>query len=130
MLELLAVGAGGLVGAVLRHLISGWVHVSLKGNSFPFGTLAVNMLGCLIIGAVAGWTNGFSEMAHSWRLFLTIGMLGAFTTFSTFGYDTLLLLQNGRYLGALVNVGAQLTGGLVAVSAGFFLIRLVRGVAL
>ncbi|MBD3322874.1 MAG: fluoride efflux transporter CrcB [Chitinivibrionales bacterium] len=129
VVELAAVAAGGMIGALLRHCISGWVHFSLKSGGFPYGTLTVNMIGCLVIGAAAGWTNGFSDMPQSWRLFLTIGMLGAFTTFSTFGYDTLLLLQNGRYMAAMLNIGIQMGGGVTAVCSGFFLLKLMRGMA-
>ena len=92
MSKILLVGFGGFVGAVLRYGISGWVQRWTGSVNFPYGTLAVNLLGCLVIGLLAGLAEDRGLFTPEARLFLFIGVLGAFTTFSTFGIETLNLL--------------------------------------
>ena len=88
MLKLLAIGAGGFVGAILRYLISGLVQ-NLSGSiRFPFGTLAVNVIGCLFIGLLVYLVETRSMFGAAARMFVFIGLLGSFTTFSTFGNET------------------------------------------
>ena len=87
-LQILLVGAGGFVGSVLRYGLSGAVHRLLPFAAFPYGTLAVNVVGCLAIGLLAGWSEARQVIGPELRLFLFIGLLGGFTTFSTFGYET------------------------------------------
>lgn len=118
MLKLLAIGCGGFIGAVMRYLISGLVQNFSGSIRFPFGTLAVNVLGCLFIGLLVYLVETRSVLSASTRLFVFIGLLGSFTTFSTFGNETLELLRDSKTTLALVNVGAQLILGLAAVWLG------------
>jgi len=99
--------AGGGIGAALRYWLSGVVHERL-GSAFPYGTLAVNILGCFVIGIVmASMQERF--LAHpSLRVFLTIGILGGFTTFSSFSYETIAMLKDGEFFYSSVNILASL----------------------
>ena len=111
----LMVATGGLLGAVLRYLGAAWVQGSLGSNGFPYGTLAVNMVGCLVIGIIAGYTEVRRPLSVEAQAFLVVGVLGGFTTFSAFGIDTISLLSGGDYLAGAANVVLQVTFGLVAV---------------
>lgn len=115
------VGAGGFAGALLRYGVSGFVHRQLPLTTFPFGTVAVNLLGCLMIGLVAGLAESRQLFTPEFRVFVLIGLLGGFTTFSTFGYETFAMLRDQQYLGAVANVGLQITAGLLLVWAGYAL---------
>ena len=121
MIELLWVGLGGFVGAILRYSLSAWAHRMHDGD-FPVGTLLVNVLGCFAIGALMALLDrgmGSEEL----RLFAAAGLLGALTTFSTFGYETLELLRNGSMGLALGNILANASIGLLAVWLGSVLFR-------
>lgn len=126
MRNLLVVGLGGLIGAVLRYLVSGWLHAAMRTLAFPIGTLGVNVLGCLLIGLLGGLADNMAMLSHSTRLFLLVGILGSFTTFSTFGYETLALMRDGQFGLALANVLLQVVVGLTAVWAGYALTYLWR----
>jgi len=117
--NILIVAFGGSIGAVLRYLISGWVQNFFNAGSFPAGTAVVNILGCLLIGLLGGWTENFHTFGMHMRLFLFLGVLGGFTTFSTFGYETMALLRDGQMLSALANIGINLFFGLTAVWLGY-----------
>ena len=125
MRELCFVGLGGFFGAIARYGLSGLVH-RLVGGTFPSGTLAVNTLGCLVIGILAGLAEDRQLFSSSTRLFLMIGLLGSFTTFSTFGHETVELLREGSVRAALSNILANVLLGIVAVVVGHTLVRLVR----
>jgi len=116
--EILTVAAGGSVGAVARYLLAGGVERALRGSGFPGGTLVVNVVGCLALGALLGLTEERLELSHQARLFLTIGILGSFTTFSTFGYEAVELLRDGRVALAAAAVGGNVVLGLAAVVCG------------
>lgn len=120
--RLLAVGAGGFVGALARYGLGGLVHRAYTG-AFPLGTFAVNTLGCLAIGVVMTLVEERQLFGSHARIFLTIGLLGAFTTFSTFGHETLRLLRDGSWGAAALNVAANVMLGLAAVAAGSALAR-------
>ena len=115
---ILMVGAGGFVGSVCRYALSGLVHRWLPGVAFPVGTLAVNVLGCLTIGVLLGLAEGRQILGPDTRLFLLMGVLGGFTTFSTFSYETLALVQAGEYARSVVNVLASVVFALLAVWLG------------
>ena len=117
MVRLLIVGAGGCLGAIARYLLSGAVH-RWTGGTFPAGTLFVNVLGCLIIGAAMVFVEDHPVLGPNARLFLTIGLLGGFTTFSSFGYETVELLTDGQWGLAAANVGLNVVVGVGAVFAG------------
>ncbi len=112
----LLVAAGGLVGAVLRFLLVGAVQRALP--AFPFGTLSVNVLGCLAIGALGAWTQARQPPPELW-LFTAVGLLGGFTTFSALGWETFVLLREAGLPRAFANVALQLALGLAAVWLGY-----------
>ncbi|MEX0600735.1 MAG: fluoride efflux transporter CrcB [Rhodothermales bacterium] len=118
---ILLVSAGGAVGALMRYAVSG-VAYRILGPSFPWGTLAVNILGCFFIGIVWALVEGSSASPAS-RTFILTGILGAFTTFSTFGIETINLFRGGEISLAIVNVLASNVGGILAVVLGLMLVR-------
>ena len=122
MYKLLMVGIGGFVGALLRYGISGWVQNMTRSIAFPFGTLAVNIIGCYFIGLLTQLVESQAGINTEMRLLLMVGLMGAFTTYSTFGNETLSLIQDQRYVLSLLNVGLHLVLGLSAVLIGRFTI--------
>jgi len=119
------VGVGGFLGSVLRYLVGGWVHRLLDNPWFPYGTLVVNLVGCLVIGFLGGLADNRQVFSPESRLFVFIGILGGFTTFSSFAYETSAFLNDGQVVAASFNVGLQVLLGLVAVWIGGFLSRLL-----
>jgi CrcB protein len=115
---LLWVGLGGFAGSVLRYLVSGWVQHASKSVAFPWGTLAVNVAGCLVIGALSYLADTRGLLHAEARLLLIVGVLGGFTTFSAFGNETMNLLRDGENLLAAVNIGASVLLCLASVWAG------------
>lgn len=114
----LLAGVGGFIGSILRYWLSGiaqrWVT-----DGFPLGTLTVNVLGCLVIGAFWSLVE-YRQLFHpEIRVFVTVGILGGFTTFSAFGYETFVLLRDGEYLPAVTNVTANVLFCLAAVAIGW-----------
>lgn len=122
LMQFMVVGVGGFFGAGLRFALGSWVHRVLPAAAFPWGTMAVNLLGCLLIGLLASYRQ---PLEPGVRLFLMVGLLGGFTTFSTFALETLTLTQQDNYLMAFVNVAAKVLFGLLAAWAGFELGRLL-----
>lgn len=119
LVELLLVGAGGALGAVARYGVGGLVHRSPALAGFPFGTLCVNLAGCLLIGLGAGLADGRQAFTPEARLFLFVGLLGGFTTFSSFGYETFALLRDHELLRAGLNAGLNVFAGLALVWLGY-----------
>ena len=122
MRQILAIAVGGAVGALARHGVSVAVAAAFGGR-FPFGTLAANVVGSFAMG---GLFTFFSERAHvapELRLLLMTGLLGAFTTFSTFSVETMVLLQAGRWLAGAANVALSVALCLAAAWAGALLVR-------
>jgi len=117
-LKLVWVGLGGCIGAVLRYVLGGWAQALSGSASFPFGTLAVNVLGCFVIGALSYLADARGMLGPDARLFLIVGVLGGFTTFSSFGNETMNLLRDGQVLLAGVNVAASLLLCFAAVWGG------------
>ncbi len=118
LIRLLVIGSGGFVGAILRYLVSGWVQVWSGSILFPFGTMAVNLIGCFVIGFLSFLVESRGFLSVETRSFFLIGLLGAFTTFSTFGNETLTLVRNGRMDLAAINATSQVLIGLVMVWLG------------
>jgi CrcB protein len=123
MLNLVFVGVGGLLGSIGRCLLAGAVYQIFPNAFFPLGTAAVNILGCFLIGFITGLAEVRNLLSPELRVFLLIGLLGGFTTFSTFGYETIALLRDGAFLTAVANVLVQVIMGLSAVWIGFNVIR-------
>ncbi len=123
MFNALFVGAGGFFGAIGRYLLAGAVYQLFPNSSFPSGTAVVNILGCFIIGLLNGLFEVRQVFGAETRLFLLIGLLGGFTTFSTFGFETLALMKGGEFFLAVMNVLVQVILGLVAVFFGYSLLR-------
>ena len=116
----LAIAVGGALGSMARHGVNHVVHTRWLSTSFPWGTVAVNVIGCVVIGMLAGLlASERIALRLYWREFLFVGVLGGFTTFSTFGLDTFLLTRTHSPLQALLNVALQLVGGLGGVWAGY-----------
>ena len=107
---------GGATGALSRYWLSGWIDDAFEG-SFPFGTLAVNVLGSLLLGFAMQAMEAVPVSAEV-RTMLTIGFLGAFTTFSTFSYETVTLLRDGDWTRATLYTGLSFALGLTAVLVG------------
>ncbi|MCG6925100.1 MAG: fluoride efflux transporter CrcB [Acidobacteria bacterium] len=118
----LLVGAGGFVGAALRYALGGLVS-RVVSPEFPWATLLVNVTGCFAIGLLAVLTEERGPIAPAGRLFLMVGVLGGYTTFSTFGYETLSLMREGSQVLAAANAVGQLLLGLAAVWAGIMVAR-------
>ncbi len=121
MNHLLIVMLGGAIGAGLRHLV-GSAALARFGPGFPWGTLGVNLAGGLLIGLLAGWfvRAGANEAA---RLFLAVGVLGGFTTFSAFSLETYLMLQRGEIAIAALYVGSSVAGSVLLLFLGLWLMR-------
>jgi CrcB protein len=113
------VGCGGFIGAVLRYLISGWTQQLTRIGFFPIGTVIVNILGCFILGILGGLAENLQLFNSNLRLFLFIGVLGSFTTFSTFSFETIALMRDGELFYASINILAQLVLGLGLAFLGF-----------
>lgn len=124
----LYVAVGGALGATLRFALSGWVQ-GLSAGTFPWGTLSVNVLGSLLLGFAVVWLQSTVTSAEV-RVFATIGLLGAFTTFSTFTYETAALLRDGEWWTAGGYVLGSLVVGLLGAMLGIGLasrVHLPRG---
>ena len=124
--ELLIIGAGGFLGAVLRYLAIISMQVFKTRHEIPLGTLLVNVIGCLLIGFLAVLAENSHLLTPDTRNFLIVGILGAFTTFSTFGYESLAMLRNGATTAFVLNIGLQLGLGLVAVWLGMNVGHLIQ----
>jgi CrcB protein len=116
----IAVAVGGAIGSVARHAVNHLVHVRWLTTRFPAGTVVVNVTGCLLIGLLTGLiASNRLTFRFYWREFIFVGVLGGFTTFSTFGLDTHMLLRTHSSEAAMVNIAANMIGGLVAVWLGY-----------
>src|SRR4051794_24691594 len=109
---------GGGVGSLLRYLVQGWGQKLVNG-SFPLGTLLVNVLGCLAIGLLNAIFNGPVLIRQEYRIGLTVGVLGGFTTFSAFGYETFALANDGQTLTAVMNLLLSVGLGFLSVVIGY-----------
>jgi CrcB protein len=116
----LAVGAGGALGAMARHALNGWVLRLNLAPGFPAGIFVVNVVGSAAIGLLAGLiASGRLHVSADARTFLMVGLLGGFTTFSSFSLDTLALLRTGQPGLAVVNVIGQVAVSLLAAALGY-----------
>jgi CrcB protein len=121
---LLIIGSGGFLGTIARYLTTVYIHRYLP-VSFPYGTFTVNLLGCFLIGIFYGLADKGSMLSTEWRMFLTVGFCGGFTTFSTFANDNLALLRDGAFVYFALYAGLSVTLGLFAAFLGSFLIKII-----
>lgn len=124
--KVLLVGVGGFIGAILRYAIGGLVGHWKAGWAFPIETLLINVSGCLVLGFLASLSELRGVLTGASRAFLFIGVLGGFTTFSTFGYETFQLLREAQWRYALLSTFLQVVLGIGAVWGGYVLARLAR----
>jgi CrcB protein len=115
------VGIGGLLGSVARYLAAAFISKTIL-SAFPYGTFAVNVVGCLIIGLVLGLSERF-DWVPEWRLFLATGFCGGFTTFSSFAYENILLLQDKDYFTFAAYSIGSFGLGLLATLVGLAVVR-------
>ena len=123
LLHSLIVGAGGSIGAMTRYCVNVLVLRHLPESTFPWATFSVNLLGCLLIGLAAGLAESRHLASAELRVFVMAGLLGGFTTFSAFGFETFALLRNEEFLRAAANVGVQVFAGVLLVWCGYTLTR-------
>jgi fluoride exporter len=128
MMHVLLVGLGGFIGSILRYGLTGLTQ-RWTDSEFPFGTLAVNLVGCFLIGILWSLVEYRQWLHPELRIFLTVGILGGFTTFSAFGYETFVLIRDGQYPWALANVAANVIFGIAAVIVGWTLAKAVGGIS-
>lgn len=114
---------GGAAGGAARYALAGWIY-RRTGADFPWGTLVVNLLGSFTLGLVLPLVE-LRDAHAGWRALLTVGFLGAFTTFSTFSYEAAMLLREGEWRRAAAYVLGSLGLGLAAIAAGFLLARVI-----
>ena len=121
------IGSGGFAGAVLRYALGGLIHRHVSAGGLPYGTLAVNLLGCLLIGALAGLAESRPIFSPGFRVFIFIGLLGGFTTFSAFGFETFTLVRDGDFLRASMNIVISVVLGLALLWAAYLLTSKLSG---
>lgn len=120
---LLAIGIGSFLGGISRYLLSQFIQTKFL-STFPFGTLGVNILGCLLIGVVFGLSDK-GNLTQEWRLFLATGVLGGFTTFSAFSNETVNMLRDGQFWYAAAYIVSSILLGLLATFIGISFIKLI-----
>ncbi len=122
MNNVLLVGVGGFIGSVMRYLVGNYFHQ--PGRDFPLGTLIVNVAGCFVIGFLSHVVENYGLGSES-RSFMFVGVLGGFTTFSSFGNETLKLARDNQMVNAFANISANVVLGLLAVWLGHLLATLI-----
>jgi len=119
------VGLGGFIGSVLRYLAYQGIYRFSGGHWFPLGTFIVNVLGCFVIGILGGVVVLKGGLSEELKLFIFVGFLGGFTTFSAFGYETFLLIKNDQFSAAVFNVFIHMVICLASVWIGYYFSKLM-----
>lgn len=122
-MDYLVVGLGGFLGANARYLMAHWIG-ERYGTSFPYGTLVINVSGSFIIGLFLVSITDRYIVHPNWRLFFSVGFLGAYTTFSTYSFESLVLILSGAWFPGLINLIGSVVLGLGATLCGMALARL------
>ena len=117
--KLFLAGIGGFIGSSLRYAVSGYVQLWSRSTDFPYGTLAVNLIGCLAIGFLSQLAESRGIFTAETRTLIFIGVLGGFTTFSSYAFESFALLRDGQWIAAAVNIVGQVLAGLVGGWAGY-----------
>jgi len=110
----------GAAGTLARYALQGLVQ-DRTGSSFPYGTTAVNLAGCFLLGGLGQYALSHISFPADWRVAVTVGFFGAFTTFSTFGWETVHMLEDGEWISAALYVGLSIIGGLLLLRWGMYL---------
>lgn len=118
---ILIAGLGGFFGTIMRYLLNNLIYKLFDAPLYPYGTLTINILGCFFIGLIASLAETRLSLTPELRIFIQIGILGGFTTFSTFGYETFYLLREGQFILGMINILLQVIVGLFAVWLGYHL---------
>lgn len=120
---LLLIGSGGFLGSISRFLTSRFLQNNFP-SAFPFGTFVVNISGCLLIGIIYGFSERSSLLTPGWKMFLTVGFCGGFTTFSTFANENLALLRDGDFFHFFIYTGLSVFLGIAATFLGVVITKL------
>jgi fluoride exporter len=121
---ILLVGTGGFIGSVMRYLVQYYMEKTLT-STFPWGTFIANIAGSFIIGMIFALAEKGNLLSAEWRIFLAVGICGGFTTFSSFAFNNLTLLNERAWGSLLLNIGGNLFLGILAVYVGIILIRMI-----
>jgi CrcB protein len=121
---ILIVGTGGFIGSVMRYLVQFYVEKGMS-STFPLGTLIANIVGSFVIGMVFALAEKGNLLSSEWRIFLSVGICGGFTTFSAFAYNNFIMIKEHSYGQLLFNLGGNIFLGILAVYLGIILIRLI-----
>lgn len=125
MFNVLLVALGGGLGAAGRFGVS--LAMPAKADGWPWATFTINVAGSLLIGLLAGWLATRGDAGEPWRLFLGVGVLGGFTTFSAYSLETMRLMERGDWMGASTYAAGSVIAGLIAVGVGLFIAKRVFG---
>ena len=118
----LLIGLGGFLGTIARYLSSLAISKAFP-ESFPYSTFIVNLIGCFVIGLIFGWFEKNPSGSNDWRLILTAGFCGGFTTFSAFSIENIQLLREGHYLMAILYIFSSILVGLLLTFSGMFIVK-------
>ena len=126
MQKIIIVGLGGFTGAILRYALSAILQNTTKNTSFPYSTLVINLLGCFLMGALSQCVESMGLISQDSHAFLIIGLLGAFTTFSTFSNESFVLMRVGKTLFSFLNISLHIILGLGAIWLGRLVVLFFR----
>jgi fluoride exporter len=117
------IGTGGFIGSIARYFTAQIIHKHIL-TSFPIGTFIVNITGCFLIGLIYGLSEKGDILSAEWRMFLTVGFCGGFTTFSTFANENIMMLKDGEFFLTLIYTALSVVIGLLATYLGNLIVKL------